>query len=79
MKFFIIPSSKNIIATLRIVTIAISKLTFFVILIIFPWFNSFNKSSSIRKMSLEEIGAATTIIAMINKWEKRKKKRKKHD
>ena len=30
-------------------------------------------------MTLEEIGAATTIIAMINKWEKRKKKRKKHD
>ena len=35
MEFFTTPNSKNIIATLRIVTIEKSELTF---VIIFPWF-----------------------------------------
>ena len=38
MKFFTTPSSKNIIATLRIVTIEISELTFLLILYFHvPW------------------------------------------
>ena len=46
MKFFTTPSSKNIIATLRIVTIEISELTFLLIL---------NFHVKIKEMSMKKI------------------------